>query len=36
MFGVLLITHRAVSSFTADHVHPYPAALPEVICVAKP
>jgi len=33
---MLLITHRAVISFTANHVHPYPAAVPEVICVAKP
>jgi hypothetical protein len=33
---VLLITHRAVYSFTSQHNHPYPAAVPEVICTAKP
>ena len=35
MWRVLLITHRAVLSLTCNNCH-YPAAVPLVICTAKP
>ena len=33
---MFLITHRAVNSFTTNQVTHYPAAVPLVICTAKP
>jgi hypothetical protein len=33
---MFFITHRATNSFTGNYVHAYPAAVPLVICTAKP
>jgi hypothetical protein len=33
---MLFITHRAINSFTSYSFHNYPAAVPLVICTAKP
>ena len=33
---MFFITHGATNSFTGNYVHVYPAAVPLVICTAKP